>query len=175
MNMNEDLNGIEALSYEQRKFAPSSEFVANALVSNESMYYEASADHEKFWDRQARELLDWNEPWTQVCEWDLPYSEWFIGGKLNVSYNCLDRHVLAGQGSKVAFIWEGEPGDTRVITYAELLDEVQKFEEEFISFIEDTKPEIINLFKKTGGYDDEWEKNIKEAFESFKMQNPDLF
>ena len=101
--MNEDLNGIEALSYELRKFPPSSDFVAAAHVSDESMYSEASADHEKFWDRQARELVDWNEPWTQVCEWDLPYSEWFVGGKLNVSYNCLDRHVLAGRGSKVAF------------------------------------------------------------------------
>ena len=125
--MNEDLNGIEALSYELRKFPPSSDFVASAHISDDSMYDEASADHEKFWDRQARELVDWNEPWTQVCEWDLPYSEWFVGGKLNVSYNCLDRHVLAGRGSKVAFFWEGEPGDTRVVTYAELLDEVQKF------------------------------------------------
>jgi acetyl-CoA synthetase len=125
--MNEDLNGIEALSYELRKFPPSLDFVANALVSDESMYDEATADHEKFWDRQARELLDWNEPWTQVCEWDLPYSEWFVGGKLNVSFNCLDRHVLAGRGSKVAFFWEGEPGDSRTVTYADLLDEVQKF------------------------------------------------
>ncbi len=125
--MNEDLNGIEALSYELRKFPPSPNFVANAHVSDESMYDEATADHEKFWDRQARELVDWNEPWTQVCEWDLPYSEWFVGGKLNVSYNCLDRHVLAGKGSKVAFFWEGEPGDTRVVTYSELLEEVQKF------------------------------------------------
>jgi len=125
--VSDDLNGIEALSYELRKFPPSPGFVAAALVSDDSMYEEASADHEKFWDRQARELLDWNEPWTQVCEWDLPYSEWFVGGKLNVSFNCLDRHVLAGRGSKVAFFWEGEPGDSRTVTYAELLDEVQKF------------------------------------------------
>jgi len=125
--MNEDLNGIEALSYELRKFPPSSDFVANALVSDESMYDEADADHERFWDRQARELLVWNEPWTQVCEWDIPYSEWFVGGQLNVSFNCLDRHVLAGKGNKVAFFWEGEPGDSRVVTYAELLEEVQKF------------------------------------------------
>ena len=125
--MNEDLNGIEALSYELRKFPPSSDFIAAAHVSDDSMYAEASADHEKFWDRQARELLDWNEPWTQVCEWDLPYSEWFVGGKLNVSYNCLDRHVIAGKGDKVAFHFEGEPGDTRTITYSQMLDEVQKF------------------------------------------------
>ena len=125
--MNEGLNGIEALSNEQRRFPPPSDFIAAAHVSDDSMYDEATADHEKFWDRQARELLDWNEPWNQVCEWDLPYSEWFVGGKLNVSYNCLDRHVLAGKGSKVAFFWEGEPGDSRVVTYAELLDEVQRF------------------------------------------------
>jgi len=125
--MNEDLNGIEALANEIRKFPPSFEFIANALVADESLYDEAAADHEKFWERQARELVDWNEPWTQVCVWDLPYSEWFIGGKLNVSFNCLDRHVLAGKGNKVAFFWEGEPGDSRVVTYSELLDEVQKF------------------------------------------------
>jgi acetyl-CoA synthetase len=125
--MNEDLNGIEALSHELRKFPPSAAFSAEAHVSDDSLYAEASADHEKFWDRQARELLDWSEPWNQVCEWDLPYSEWFVGGKLNVSYNCIDRHVLAGKGSKVAFFWEGEPGDSRVVTYSELLEEVQKF------------------------------------------------
>ena len=122
--MNEDLNGIEALSNEMRKFAPSPEFVDNALVTDNSLYEEAATDHEKFWERQARELLTWSEPWSQVCEWDLPYSEWFVGGKLNVSYNCLDRHVLAGKGDKVAFFWEGEPGDSRVVTYAELLSDV---------------------------------------------------
>ena len=125
--MNEDLNGIEALSYEQRKFAPSPEFVSRALVADQSLFDEAEADHEGFWERQAQELLDWDQPWSKVCEWDLPYSEWFVDGKLNVSYNCLDRHVLAGRGNKVAFYWEGEPGDARVITYAQLLDEVQRF------------------------------------------------
>jgi acetyl-CoA synthetase len=125
--MNEDLNGIEALSYEQRKFAPSPEFASRALVSDQSLYDEADADHEGFWERQARELLDWDQPWSKVCEWDLPYSEWFVDGKLNVSYNCLDRHVLAGRGNKVAFYWEGEPGDSREVTYAELLTDVQKF------------------------------------------------
>ncbi len=71
--MNEDLNGIEALSYEQRKFAPSLEFVSRALVTDQSLYVEAEADHEGFWERQARELLDWDQPWSKVCEWDLPY------------------------------------------------------------------------------------------------------
>ncbi|MFM7771741.1 MAG: acetate--CoA ligase [Acidimicrobiaceae bacterium] len=77
--------------------------------------------------RHARELVTWFQPFTKTLEWDLPYAEWFSDGTLNVSYNCLDRHVLAGRGDKVAFYWEGEPGDSRVITYAQLLDEVQKF------------------------------------------------
>ena len=73
------------------------------------------------------ELLDWYQPWDTICEWELPFAKWFVGGKLNVSYNCLDRHVAAGRGDRVAYHWEGEPGDTRTITYAELLAEVQKF------------------------------------------------
>jgi acetyl-CoA synthetase len=76
---------------------------------------------------QARELLTWSKPFTQTCEWNLPFAKWFMDGTLNVSYNCLDRHVEAGKGSKVAIHWEGEPGDKRAITYAELLDEVKKF------------------------------------------------
>jgi acetyl-CoA synthetase len=71
--------------------------------------------------------VHWDQDWHTICEWDLPYAKWFVGGKLNVSYNCLDRHVLAGKGDKVAIHWEGEPGDTRTITYSQLLDEVQKF------------------------------------------------
>ena len=101
--MNDNLQAIEALSYEQRKFPPSSTFVQSANASDMSLYDEAAKDHEGFWARQARELLDWSVPFTQVCEWDLPYSEWFADGKLNVSFNCLDRHVLAGRGDQVAF------------------------------------------------------------------------
>lgn len=107
--MSDNLQAIEALSYEQRKFSPSSTFIKSANTSDMSLYDEAAQDHEGFWARQARELLDWSVPFTQVCEWDLPYSEWFADGKLNVSFNCLDRHVLAGRGDKVAFYWEGEP------------------------------------------------------------------
>jgi len=125
--MSDNLHAIEALSYEQRKFPPSPEFVQVANTSDMSLYEEAERDHEGFWARQARELLDWSVPFTQVCEWDLPYSEWFADGKLNVSFNCLDRHVLAGRGDKVAFYWEGEPGDSQVVTYADLLADVQKF------------------------------------------------
>ena len=125
--MTDNQNAIDALSYEQRTFPPSASFVSNALTNDSSLYDEAERDSEAFWARQARELLDWSTPFTQVCEWDPPYAEWFADGRLNVSYNCLDRHVLAGKGEKVAFYWEGEPGDSRVVTYSQLLDEVQRF------------------------------------------------
>ena len=122
-----DSHAIDALSYEQRKFPPSAEFKANAIVSDQSLYLEGERDFEGYWARHARELISWSQPFTKTLEWDLPYAEWFSDGTLNVSYNCLDRHVLAGNGDKVAFYWEGEPGDSRVITYAQLLDEVQRF------------------------------------------------
>jgi acetyl-CoA synthetase len=125
---NKDIHDtIDALQWEQRKFPPSEAFKKNSLVVGTDLYDEASKDYESFWARQAHELLSWDKPFDSVLEWDLPYSKWFLGGKLNVSYNCLDRHVIAGKGSKVAFHFEGEPGDTRTITYAQLLDEVQKF------------------------------------------------
>ena len=125
--MNNEVHAIDALSYEQRKFPPSAEFKANAIVSDQSLYLEGERDLEAYWARHARELVSWAQPFTKILEWDLPYAEWFSDGTLNVSYNCLDRHVLAGRGDKVAFYWEGEPGDSRVITYAQLLDEVQRF------------------------------------------------
>ena len=125
--MNNEVHAIDALSYEQRKFPPSAEFKANAIVSDQSLYLEGVRDLEAYWARHARELVSWAQPFTKTLEWDLPYAEWFSDGTLNVSYNCLDRHVLAGRGDKVAFYWEGEPGDARVITYAQLLDEVQRF------------------------------------------------
>jgi acetyl-CoA synthetase len=125
--MTDNLHAIDALSYEQRKFPPPSSFVADALANDNRLYDEAEQDGELFWARQARDLLEWSTPFTQICEWDPPYAEWFADGRLNVSYNCLDRHVLAGKGDKVAFYWEGEPGDDRVVTYSQLLDEVQRF------------------------------------------------
>jgi acetyl-CoA synthetase len=97
------------------------------LLSEVHLYDAAREDYEAFWATQATETLTWNKPWNTICEWKSPYSKWFIGGELNVAYNCLDRHVEAGNGSKVAIHWEGEPGDTRTLTYAWLLDEVQKF------------------------------------------------
>ena len=120
---------LDALLQENRTFAPSAEVVANALLSNRHFHDEAAKDWQGFWAGQARELVTWSKPFTDanIASWDLPFATWFSDGELNVSVNCLDRHVDAGHGAKVAFHFEGEPGDTRSITYAELLDEVQRF------------------------------------------------
>ena len=118
---------ISDLGHEARMFPPSREFAAAAHVSDSSLHDEGRRDYQAYWARHAKELLDWATPWHTVCEWKLPYAKWFLGGSLNVAFNCLDRHVLAGRGNKVAFYWEGEPGDTRTVTYAELLDETQRF------------------------------------------------
>jgi len=118
---------IEDYQIEDRTFPPSPQFKAAALAADQSLYEEAEADRLGFWARQARELLTWSTDFDQVLEWELPYAKWFLGGRLNVAYNCLDRHVEAGLGNKVALHWEGEPGDKRTITYADLLDEVSKF------------------------------------------------
>ena len=117
---------IEALLSEQRVIEPPEEFRARAVVNDPSIYEQAEADHEGFWAEQASRL-SWFEPWNTVMEWNPPWVKWFLGGKLNASYNCLDRHVEAGGGDKVAFYWEGEPGERRTITYKELLDEVCRF------------------------------------------------
>src|SRR3954462_15429165 len=118
---------IEDYLVEERKFPPPADFAADALVTGTAMYDEAGDDFEAFWARQAAELVSWSKDWHTVCEWERPFAKWFLGGELNVSYNCLDRHVEAGRGDKVAFHWEGEPGDTRTLTYADLLAEVQRF------------------------------------------------
>ena len=118
---------IEDFYSEDRTFPPSSDFVANAMVNDRSLYDEADADYEAFWARQARELLTWDTDFHTTLEWKLPFAKWFLGGTLNVAANCLDRHVAAGRGDRIAYHWEGEPGDTRVITYADLLTEVCKF------------------------------------------------
>jgi acetyl-CoA synthetase len=118
---------IEDYFIENRTFPPSAAFKALALADDRALYDEAEADYEAFWARQARELLTWFDDFDTVLDWQLPFAKWFTGGTLNVSYNCLDRHVEAGRGDKVAYHWEGEPGDTRTITYAELHDEVCRF------------------------------------------------
>jgi acetyl-CoA synthetase len=123
-----DAATIENLLREERTFPPSEEFVANALL-NDPEIYERTASEEgfrAFWAEEGNRL-DWMEPWTELYEWNPPYAKWFLGGKLNVSVNCLDRHVASGLGDRVAYFWEGEPGDTRTITYQQLLDEVCRF------------------------------------------------
>jgi acetyl-CoA synthetase len=114
---------IEALLSEERVFEPPEDFRARAIVRDDSIYERADADHEAYWAEQA-ERLSWFSRWDTVMEWTPPWVKWFAGGTLNASYNCLDRHVEAGGGDKVAFHWEGEPGEERTITYADLLREV---------------------------------------------------
>ena len=114
--------GLSALLNETRTFPPP-EGLAKDANAQPGIYAEAQADPLAFWETQAKRLT-WAEPWSQVLEWDPPFAKWFVGGKLNVAVNCLDRHVEAGLGDRVAFHWEGEPGDTRTITYADLLASV---------------------------------------------------
>ncbi len=119
-------DAIEQLMEELRTFESSEEFKAQALVSDRSMYEAAAADRLAFWAEQA-ERLDWIEPWSEVLDWSgAPFAKWFVDGKLNVSANCLDRHVANGLGDRVAYYFEGEPGDKRTITYADLFAEVQQ-------------------------------------------------
>jgi acetyl-CoA synthetase len=122
-----DEPAIEDYFVEDRTFPPPDGFKADALVTGAELYDEAEADWQGFWARQAADLVTWYDEWHTILDWDLPFAKWFVGGTLNVSANCLDRHVDAGRGDKVAYHWEGEPGDTRTITYADLLDEVQRF------------------------------------------------
>lgn len=118
---------IDALQWEQRRFPPPDGFKTTALATGTYLYDEAAEDDEGFWAGQAEDLVSWAKPWHTILQWDLPEAKWFVGGELNVTYNCLDRHVEAGLGDRVAFHWEGEPGDTRTITYSDLLAEVQRF------------------------------------------------
>ena len=123
---------IESLLAEGRTFPPPDAFKKTALVTGADVYEEADADFEGYWARQA-DALDWFEEWHTVLEWDLPFAKWFVGGKLNVAYNCLDRHVASGHGDQVAYHWEGEPGDTRTITYAQLLADVSRLANALLS------------------------------------------
>ncbi|GAA2889172.1 acetate--CoA ligase [Pseudonocardia halophobica] len=115
---------LDNLSTESRSFPPSEEFAAQANAT-EDWYGRADEDREGFWAEQA-DRLTWGTRWERVLDWEAPFAKWFVGGKLNVAYNCVDRHVEAGHGDRVAFHWEGEPGDTRTITYADLQREVSK-------------------------------------------------
>lgn len=119
-------DAFENLSSENRRFAPSAEFARNAVVT-EAEYAAADADRPAFWAKQARELLSWDKDFAQALDWsNPPFAKWFVGGEVNAAYNALDRHVENGQGDKVAIYFEGEPGDSRTYTYAQLTEEVKK-------------------------------------------------
>ena len=121
---------LDSILREDRVFPPPAEFAAKAHVGSladyEELYARSIADPEGFWDSAAKEL-HWFAPWTRVLDWNLPWAKWFVGGKTNISYNCLDRHVHNGKRDKTAILWEGEPGEVRRLSYGELLAEVQKF------------------------------------------------
>jgi len=112
---------LETFSQEDRLIPPPPDFAAQANARDPAIYERAERGLEGFWAEQARTLA-WRKPFAKVLEWEMPYAKWFGGGELNISENCLDRHVQAGKGTKVAYYWEGEPGDTRVITFKDLLD-----------------------------------------------------
>ncbi|HVO61321.1 MAG TPA: acetate--CoA ligase [Terriglobales bacterium] len=121
---------IDSVLHEQRKFEPPTEFAQRAYIKSleeyERIYKESIEEPEKFWGRVARELY-WFKPWHKVLEWNVPWAKWFIGGQINLSYNCLDRHVQTWRKNKAALVWEGEPGEIRILTYQQLLREVEKF------------------------------------------------
>ncbi|MEP7224611.1 MAG: AMP-binding protein, partial [Actinomycetota bacterium] len=114
---------IETLLAEERRYPPAAEFAAQANAQAD-IY---DVPFEEFWEQQGRERVTWFEPFTSLLEWELPYAKWYSGGKINVTYNCLDRHVEAGLGDRVAYYYEGEPvGERAAITYSQLLEEVVK-------------------------------------------------
>ncbi len=122
---------IDSVMQEARVFPPPPEFAARARIGSmeeyEALYERAKNDPESFWGEYAREELHWFEPFTKVLEWNEPYAKWFVGGKTNISYNCLDRHLESPRRHKAAIVWEGEPGDQRVLTYDQLHREVCRF------------------------------------------------
>jgi acetyl-CoA synthetase len=122
--MSQAHESIANLSSEDRRFPPTAEFAAMANAKAD-LYELAEKDRLAFWELQAKNLK-WDKPWSQTLQWEAPYAQWFVGGKLNASVNALDRHVEQGIGDRVAFYFEGEPGDSRTITYAQLLIEVKK-------------------------------------------------
>ena len=124
--MAQEAKAILDLLKEKRIFSPRKDFVEKAHVKNEAIYKKASRNSDAFWEGFAKEL-HWYKKWKKVLDWKTPHSEWFVGGKINVSYNCIDRHINTARKNKAAIIWEGEPGDGRVITYWDLYREVNKF------------------------------------------------
>ena len=124
--MSKDAGTLDALLTEDRRFSPSEDFRTRAVVSDADIYERANKDCESYWVEWA-EQLDWFRRWDSVLEWQPPHAKWFVGGKLNVAYNCLDRHLNSSRSDQAALIWEGEPGDTRTYTYAQLHDAVCRF------------------------------------------------
>ena len=120
------MNEIDALLHENRKFPPPASFRRDAHISDPSIYERATENPEAFWEAQANEL-EWFRRWDTVLEWTPPHAKWFVGGQLNISTNCVDRHIQTARRNKAALIWEGEPGDRRTLTYWDLYIEVQKF------------------------------------------------
>src|ERR1700694_4717680 len=119
-------SAVEALLKEKRKFAPPKEFVKRATANRATVYSKAAKKPARCWERSPREL-DWFKPWKTTLQWKAPNAKWFVGGKLNVAYNCLDRHVATARKTRAAIIWKGEPGDSRVLTYWDLYREVNRF------------------------------------------------
>src|ERR1051326_2120765 len=122
---------IESVLQEGRVFAPPAEFSESAHVKSmeefEALRREAHDSPEEFWARLAEGELHWFKKWDTVLKWEPPHAEWFVGGKINISYNCLDRHLQTWRRNKAAIIWEGEPGEQRTLTYAQLHREVSRF------------------------------------------------
>ena len=120
------MSEIDALLQEHRRFPPSKEWERNATITDAGVYERAARDPEAFWAGLAQ-VLEWIEPWTEVLRWKPPQAEWFVGGKINASANCLDRHVRTARRNKAALVWEGEPGDRRTLTYWDLYKQVGTF------------------------------------------------
>src|ERR1700756_1752318 len=123
-------NNIESHLIEERVFKPAKDFAKKTRVKNlgqyRRMHRESIRQPEKFWAREAKELL-WRKPWKKVLKWKAPFAQWFVGGKINLSENCLDRHLTTHRRNKAAIIWEGEPGEKRTLTYQQLHHEVSCF------------------------------------------------
>ena len=126
MSQNVPSPEISDLLQENRTFPPSESFRAQANVRDEEVYARAESDPEAFWAGFASEL-EWFQPWSKVLDWQPPHAKWFVGGKLNASVNCVDRHTRGPRRNKAALIWEGEPGDRRTLTYFDLYRDVSKF------------------------------------------------
>ncbi len=128
--MADEKKSITSMLDEKRRFSPVPEFVEKAHIKSldeyAAMAKKAEEDFEGFWGEQAENYLTWYKKWDNVLEGEMPAAKWFTGGKLNIAYNCLDRHIDEGKGDKAAIIWEGEPGDTRTLSYAELSREVNR-------------------------------------------------